>query len=362
MKVLADLHHFDLYHSFQIIFDKLGWALYRPIGGDWLYEDFWALSQHQPVVDCYLSREKGGAQKVMSQFPVLDNPEWARYGIEMLRIGDVWDLGAGLFRVEDLSKGTYQNACTLDAFKSLKFDIIISSLPQHFSLFENLRKKYAPQAKHIYHMGPGNVEWEVPEGAQNLLLHTPPKGEYLNRNYCFYRQPFDLNIFSFTEPFDKRYITSYVHFPESEAIMNQVATYVSSCNFNFVGKTLGPTKDVIIKTFDLAEKIKNSAFTWHIKPGGESYGHIIHNTFACGRPPIVNTRDYKDKMAGALMEDMVTCICSRRTPYEIAKCIDQVLEGDKHKEMCKKAHERFCDVVDFDKEQKDIEAFLGRLQ
>ena len=41
MKVLADYHHHDLWESLELLCDRLGWTLYRPIGMDWFTENYW---------------------------------------------------------------------------------------------------------------------------------------------------------------------------------------------------------------------------------------------------------------------------------------------------------------------------------
>lgn len=362
MKVFCDLHHFDLFYSFQIIFGHLGWELYRPIGEDWYHSGFWDLSSGLPVIEAYLSTEDGRAAEIMKGHPVLQNPEWARYGIEMLRIGEIEDLGSGFYQVLDLSKNKTQKACTLEAFCDTNFDIVISSVPQHFNIYQDLIAQYKTDAKHIFHMGPGNTNWTVPPGAKNLMLHTPPLGEYLHTNHVFYCQPFDLDVFRYKPPSVTNVVNSYTHFPESQALMDQASELCSDVEFKVIGKPLGPTADIIVKTSDIAQSIINSAFTWHVKPGGESYGHVIHNTFACGRPPIVNVKDFQDKRAGKLMEDMVTCISSDRDAFSLSGCIEEVIKKDRLEKMCKAAYERFQNEVDFDKEFLDIERFLGQLK
>jgi len=362
MNILCDLHHFDLYHSFELLFNPMGHRVFRPIGREWQDEGFWGLAHHPLVVDGYLSCQDGHCESSLSAHTEFTDPSWARYGFELLRVGSIINDGNGYFRVLDKSKGTYQNAITLSAFRSHKFDIIISSVPQHFPLFEKLRALYQPQAKHIFHMGPGNMEWEVPNGARNVMWHTSPRDYPDALHYVEYCQPFSLDTFKYKSPINHQTIWSYVHFPQSEDLMREVAHLAPELQLGFKARTLGPVSDIIVSTQELAQHIANSAFTWHYKPGGESYGHIIHNTYACGRPAIVNLRDYADKKAGLLLEDLVTCIDINRPVRDIAYHLRKLSDPVSHKQFCEKAYERFCDVVNFDNDRRLVEKFLGDLR
>jgi len=162
---------------FQLLFEgRLGYKLHRPIGRDWANKGFWGLAKLDgPVATAYLSTDSGQAQEVLKPFWNSRPVEWARFAMEMMRLGPISRIEEGLYQVSDLSKpGVFQQAITLDRFKEEKYDAIISSVPQHWEPFEELRKRYQPQAKHIFHMGPGNVKWEVPKDCKNLIAPWKP--------------------------------------------------------------------------------------------------------------------------------------------------------------------------------------------
>lgn len=113
----------------------------------------------------------------------------------------------------------------------------------------------------------------------------------------------------------------------------------------------------------VAKAIQDSTFVWHLKAQGDGFGHVIHNAFACGRPPIVRKSYYQNELAGALMEDTTTCIdLEARTPNENVEMIKALSEPETHKRMSKNTYNRFKECVDFDFEYKEIIKFLARLK
>jgi hypothetical protein len=365
VRVLADLHHFDLFHAFQRLFEyRLGWELYRPIGFEWAQENFWALNPDPELMECFLSTESGRCDSILSQYETLKGKEWAVFSMHLPRVGKI-EGQDGVYTVEDRSKDITHQAITLQAFKDTKFDFIISSIPQHFDLFERLRQQYQPQAKHIYHMGPGSCDWDVPANAKNLMLHTAPPQSLQGINHIYFHQEFDLDIFCPPEV-DKttteqtQIVRSYVHFSETEELWKALDL---DWDFKFAADINGPISDIILKTKDIASMMHYSGFTLHFKPKGESYGHILHNTAAVGRPLIINAGDFKDKMAAPLLEDGVTCIdICKYTSSELRKKLEFYSQPEEYNKLCRNIHQRFTDVVDFNREGQNILMFLSSLK
>ena len=353
MKVFADLHHFDLFHSFQLLFeDRLGWDLYRPIGYPWRDEGYWSLHYVPLIQEGYLGHS---IKEKLAEYDTFKDPEWSRHALELLKLGESKELADGYWRIRDESKDRYQKAITLEAFKETKFDIIISSVPWHFPLYEKLRQKYQPQAKHIFQAGNA---WEPPEGCKNMMFSSPPPNLPSGMNTVEYHQEFNLDTFGFNPHAINKRVNAYAHFPESEDLMNQVAKHLPDYLFGFTGSHLGPTKDIIIESSKLAEHIGNNTFTWHIKPRGEGYGHILHNSFAVGTPVITDMRDYNDFCGKKLLVDGVTCIdVSNKSPETIAQEITRMSDTTTRQNV----YNQFKKVVDFDKEFENIKHFLERL-
>jgi hypothetical protein len=123
-------------------------------------------------------------------------------------------------------------------------------------------------------------------------------------------------------------------------------------------------EDTIAETRKIAETMIASGFTWHFKPEGDGYGHILHNSFACGRPVIINTNHYQGKLGAALLEGGQTCVDIRR--YATAGTLSQALEfyarPEEHRKLCEGVRRKFDQVVNFDYEFEHIlKPFLERL-
>jgi len=356
MNVLADLHHFDLFYSFYLLFEKrLGYKLYRPIGESWLDEGYWSISHVPMIQKGYLV---GSIEKELRGFGSFEGyPEWARHALDLLRVGNTYKINDKKYKVFDKSKSQFQRAITLEGFKETKFDYIISSVPQHFDLFEKLRKAYQPSAKHIFQAG--NV-WPIPRGCQNLMYSTLPNETRNDINKVRYHQEFNLEDFPYVENPDNN-IYSYVHFPEGEKLWNSVSPFLSFpfC-FKWIGKTLGLVEDIIIKTSDLGKHIGNSFFTWHIKPGGEGYGHILYNSFACGTPLVTSISDYKNMCGAELLVDGITCIdVDNKLPEQIAsEMTEMIKDRNKRTKIRQNVYNKFRSCVNFNKEFESIRLFL----
>ena len=360
MKILSDLHHFDLYHSFQLLFEnRLGHQLYRQIGTDW-NPDFWGLNPDPELVECFLSEKDGRCAEMLSKYETLLGKEWAVFSLHLPRIGKITSAGSGLYSIEDKSKDCTQTAITLEAFKAERFDLLISSIPQHFEKFEELRRRYQPHAKHIFHMGPPGVNWKIPDMAKNVMLHSRPLGDVGKINHVFYRQEFNLKTFEAKIPArNPKIVRSYVYFPETVRLWNDVGL---DWDFKIVGNCQGPFRDIILKSSKMAEEFANSGFTLHVKPGGESYGHTLHTSCAAGRPLIINRKDFEGSAGGALLTQETCIDISDKSPKRIRGELIEAAEPATHLEMSRNVSKRFAEVVDFAADAEKIKLFLERLE
>lgn len=329
MKVLADLHHGDLYYSLHLLFEKrLGFELYHPIGTDWYEEGYWHIFNHPATVQQYLSLEQAA------------------------RVED------DIYYILDATKENhYRRGVTLATFKDMKFDIILSSIPSHIKPFNKLIQLYQPQAKHIFQVGNA---WGNPGEVQNILSSTAPFFVTPNINACFYHQEFDLDMFSYTAPQDNTSVGSYIHYMKGLDVLECYKKTLSDWLFT----TCGASMDISFQqTRLLAEHIQSTGWVWHYKPEGDGYGHILHNAYACGRPTIINTNHYQGKLGSLLLEDKVTCVdISQRSVYDNAALLRQLANPEEHQAMCERAYKRFCDVVNFDEEEVKIRKFIQNLR
>lgn len=342
MNVFCDYHHGGLYKSLKLLFeDRLGWNLYRPIGMDWFYTGFWNIADPYPnPID------------TASQYLEINN-----YGFDQYKyLNGTHYIKDGVYYVWDAAEEIHHKGITFDMFKEMQIDIVISSIQAHDTTYAKLIKDFKPQAKHIAQVGNAYQTAEV----KNVMCSTAPYPIPEGKNVVFYHQEFPLNIFKYEKPMGGRNITNFVNLHPREDLYEQYKNALSDYKFKSFGS--GCPDGTITGSHDMAAKMAESTFGWHIKPGGDGFGHVIHNWYACGRPVITNGSDYYDKLAGLLLEDEVTCIDLEQGTFEqnIEK-IKKWSEPNNHIKLCQNAFNRFKQIVDFDNEEKEIRNFLDRL-
>jgi len=349
-KILADMHHGDLYESLRILFeDRLGWELYRPIGTEWYYDGYWKVYDHPNTADQYLGISSLVPLSV-NNIPVTQehgNSAW----INRIQLEN----RNGIYIIRDCNHGGRNHkAITLAAAKDFGFDIVLSSMPVHFSLYENFRQQFCPNAKHIFQVG--NVNWNVPPGAKNLLNSTTldPGGVHSVR----YHQEFSLTEFSFKPCPNPRSLTNLMHIQAGHYAREFYD--LKKLLRGWVVKDYGAT-NVDGPVDNISEVIQNSGFIWHCKRGGDGYGYNVHNAFACGRPMVTACSQYLGLMAEPLFMPGVTVIDLEK--HGVAGVATKLKEAaDDYDNWSRRTYAQFCAVVDFDKEFEQIKHFLGNLQ
>ena len=337
MNIFADYHHDGLWKSLEYLFRRrLGHKLYRPVGEEW-YPRWWKIG------DPYGKMGKLTAFQYLYKRGHSPRPDGTYY--------------------YDRMRGV-----TLDQFKKMPFDIVIATIPQHIEPYKKLIRKFQPNAKLILQMG--NIYWDKSVNfskVPNVMASTEEFRVPKTCNIVFYHQEFNTNVFKY-EPPDynhRRKISSFVHkveaYPDDNILLKEYMEEMDDYEFKIYGAS-NPDGPLPTER-QIAGEMHDSEFGWHLKRGGDGFGHIIHNWFACGRPPIVKMEYYKDKLAGKLMQDGVTCIAiDGLTAKQGAKKIRRYTTPKKHEKMCKEAYNRFGSTVNFEKEEEDIRKFLDVLK
>lgn len=347
--ILTDFHHAGLLNSLILLFEKRLKALvYRPVGVDWHTQGYWKVYDHPETVKQYLSLDQ--------RYEPIDGTEHLNQVLKG-RFGS----GDGVYYCKDISTRKLNKAITLEKFKQMHFDIVIASIPEHIKPFKELIQKYQPHAKLIYQIG---NQWNVePNQVENVmasaLVEIPSQV-----NGVVYHQEFDTDIFSYNPNFSDKNITSLVNcfdsaslFASDWELFKKIEKIMPDYSFKVYG---GGCRDGAMHgDKEVAYAISDSRFIWHVKRGGDGYGHIIHNAFAMGRPPIVKMEYYKDKLAGKLMVDGETCIAiDGLNPQQI---VNKIKSAD-YKKMGQNAYMKFVQEVDFDQEEQKIQEFLKLLK
>ncbi len=181
MKVFADFHHDDLYHSWHLLIEKrLGWDLYSPIGTDWYTKGYWQYSVEPRVIQEFLGT-----------------------GRKSENVGDYC-------LVENSCHSRNIKALTLDQFKKMDIDIIISSVPEHLFIYRKLILDYMPKAKLIQQVGNEWKEFDY-SVAKNLMVSCAPFKIPDHVNVIFYHQEFDMDLFNYKPSAPSKPIRSFVN-------------------------------------------------------------------------------------------------------------------------------------------------------
>jgi len=325
MKILADLHHHDLYHSLQILFEKrMGWEIYRPIGIEWYKEDFWAVHPHVDTAKQYLCNVPTKDGLVIIPWP------------------------AHLDRID-------HRGITLPVFKDTRFDIILSSMPQHFERFQKLRDKYQPHAKHIFQAG--NNWGKIP--AENLL--TSAKGCFSSQNganIIYYHQEFSLDAYLPVQCKDVRSIMNLQHYSSSIGDLEQLEKELPGWEVFYHG---AGCRDKPLSSREKRKKIREIGFIWHVKKEDEGYGYNIHQSFACGTPMVVGYKYQQNFTAGDLYQPGVTIIDFLTLGIKgTARMLENA--ANDYQTWSDAVYNSFTRVVNFDQEEIRIREFLSNLR
>lgn len=347
MKILSDMHHAGLFFSLQLLFEKrFGFELYRPIGMDWYEEGFWNVYPHIDTARQYL----------LDGFIPKDHTP---------SLNSVTKIENGIHHVWEGSQMTTHKALTLEQFKSMKFDMVIASMPAHIEPFKRLIATYQPEAKFVFQMG--NMFHEVINNLHtipNLLSSTieiPVPG---NCNAVFYHQEFNMDLFKPTTIEPKKKITSFINLlPQTNHAPLWYTMKQDLYDYEF--KSYGIlTDDGILSGLDnISIHMQQSMWGWHCKFAGDGFGHILYNWFASGRPVIIKSSDYKDKLGGELLVDETTCIdLDAHSPTQAYELIRKYSEKTPYEYLCQQAYARFKEKVNYEKETEKIKEWLGRLR
>lgn len=343
MKMLVDMHHSSLLRSLIMLFeDRLDIEVYRPIGMDWFYYGYWGINDNYDTAKQFLSRGQIPKDRTCPLNTVRSNKK-------------------GIYYCFDPGGYETNRACLLDYFKRTKFDYVLASIPAHVPMFEKLIRKYNPSAKLIIQVG---NNWGISEyQGKNVLASIKPY-PVAGVNVKFYHQEFDLNIFK-PEPLEhKKRMYSFVNVLENmpqaqqdfirfEELLRKHGWRLDSYGGqNRDGNMTGPR--------ELAAKIAEASIILHSKPGGDGFGHIIHNAYACGRPVVIRRSHYSGQLAEELFVEGtyldIDQLGREQTAAELLK-----LDAQWFVEAGKKARARFEEVVNYDREAEEIKQWLQNL-
>lgn len=342
--LLADYHHHDLWESLELLCERLGWTLYRPIGLDWYADEFWNFERawHGDAV----------ARQYLTP--------WG---------SDEVDAITGLSRRYDHSHGRWQNLLTLEAARILKPDVVMASVAHnHEGLWRFAREVGAKFGLHL-----GNVRfspidmkedrWDLADfGIVTTLLPQP-----IDVPHVVVHQEFSLDDFRHEPPPEDGVFTvssfvncfaentrGYAQFRETAELRPEYdwkvyGSYGSVAEDEYAAGNLGRCAAV-------GDAMRASDVAWHTKKWSDGFGHVIHDWFAVGRPVIGYEWYYRSQLAGPLWQEGVTSFdLTDKTPAEAVAILDRLYhDPDLRLRMGENAAARFREVVDFDEEEQAV--------
>lgn len=266
----------------------------------------------------------------------------------------------GLYYVEDPGGQSFHKACTLDFFKKHDFQFVIASIPAHVPLFERLIAEFMPNAKLIIQAG---NNWDLsPYAGKNVLASTAPQFA-AGVNAHFYHQEFDTKLFMprITEPTRKIY--SFVNILQNTGQGWDDFKSLERQLLDFEFKSFGgQCRDGNVDgPLALANKMHEAEFVFHSKPGGDGFGHIIHNAFAVGRPVIARPSQYKNQLAAQLFVPGCFVDLDQGRDNAAKEIRRLTAEPQELFRMGKAAGEIFKTVVNYEQEAEDIGLWLNKL-
>lgn len=339
MNVFVDYHHGDLFFSLHLLFEeRLGWKLYRPIGNDWFTEGYWKIAEPY-----------GNAPDTIEQYLGITNDGYVPY--KHLN-GDHLRMDDGTYRVLDPTHHWIQKAISLDVFKSMPFDLIISSLPCHDGPFLDLRNKYQPKAKVISQMG----NWKQTTELRHVLYSMP----YIPRpgqHALYYHQEIDRNLFKPTPlpRYGKPKIISMVNLLPYPEIYQAFKSSMPDLEFRAYGA--GCPDGAMNGAAEIAPTVAEATFGWHIKPF-DGFSHTAMAWMASGRAVITRMDEVHEYGWDAPRLFMPGDTCLALGPH-FAENVQMIrLALPAAEALGRAAAKRFDEVCNYEEEFLKIKSFL----
>lgn len=340
--VFADYHHTGLYHSLQLLFeDRLGGTLLRPIGMSWYDEGYWKINDQKDTAMQYLGVNSTPSDGTMP----LNNGSQS----------------GELYLFKDEHDHSQQKAIEFEAFMETDIDIVIASIPQHIKPLQKLAS--LKNAKFIFQMG--NMFTDVMQNLHeipNLMASTIEFSVPKTCNAVWYHQEFATKVFSPTVLTPKKQIASFINvYHENKGFEDFMALKAEMPDYEFLSYGGQNQNGSLTGVEQMAAIMKQSAYGFHVKHGGDGFGHVLYNWFACGKPVITRMSDYKGKLGEELLIPGETCFDLDSCNVHELSAILSTISEEKYEWMGNRAYEQFINCVDYDEEELKIREFLGKL-
>jgi len=329
MNVLVDHHHGALLRSLYYLFNKrFNSNVYVPTGFDWL--------------------DKEG---LYSGYPHRDTAN------QML---NSW--------LYDEKYKSMFLPITHEEFINMDIDIIVCSLYENYTFFRQIIEKYSKKTKLILQVG-NNITQDLVKlaGVKNLLSSAYPTYIDCNDiNKVFYRQEFNQDVFKPKDTCNIKSVANFKNIMEEEFnILLQLEKKMPDWEFKCYG-ALNRDGSIHDIESNMADAINQFGFIFHVKKD-DGYGHVIHNSFACGKPMIIDLNTAGVYWNGKFIRNTASFLYEKdKTIIDVNDGIDQIIYklkymADHYDDYKNNVINKYNQVVDFDKEFVELKKFIENL-
>lgn len=354
MNILCDFHHSDLWWSSHLIFEVgLGHKLFRPRGMEW-FERGYYYNVAPDVARQYL---------IHSFFGIEDARFYPDVHLPLLEGVDARTMRMSTDHISGCKHYPLMRTITLEEFADAEIDVIMTTLSNNQEPWARLRKDLKPKAKLLREEGNVNGWATLHPDYPNVMTSDFKTFQKCSAsNKVLYHQKIDTErVFHYREPSHFDRITCFM--PGFRGVP-ELVKFAESHDFGgmeFYDYGHLSKRGFLAPKAKFAEEVARAAFIWHVKPGGDGFGHVIHSSLAMGRPIITVAEDYYESQVWPLLLDGKTCILIGKDPVENSKKIQSFQNPEQIVLMSRAARDRFAGVVDYKWESDMIRRFLERL-
>ena len=315
MNWLVDRHHAGLFHSIQLLGDRLGATIYTPTGHAWWDDSIWQFGLGY-------GDDRLAQQFLMPELTETYDPEFP----------------------DRLIRGV-----TLEQARTMDWAVVMAAVQDNQRGFARFAREVG--AKYAYHVGNTNQEiaWELEPAVINAseMYGGVKVGEEFDSD----------GLFGFTPPTGDRLVSSFVNCMPQIACYPLLTQAQASLDIKVYGIN-GP--DGNLKPIGaIAGAMAASDWGWHDKEHGDGYGHILHYWASIGRPLIGHGSHYKPKMGNVFWRDLETCIDLDKHPLEQAIEIVKSIAPADHAAMCRNIRDIFERETDWQADADRVAGMLG---
>ena len=333
--VLIDRHHAGLFHSLQLLGDRLGWTVYTPVGEEWWTEGYWRFG------------EVYGDDRLARQYLSVAGAAWSG-----------WQGRDGFYVAHDPEYPEREViGVTLPEARKMTWAIAMPTVQENQSGFARFAREQG--AKYIYQVG--NTGQQIDWSLQPLVIASSEAN--LNGRAVRYHQEMHPS-YRWHDPREANRwrIGSFVNLmPRIECwpTLWEHSRLLGEFEFRIHGASC--PDGIVQPTSAIAQSMAESGWGWHDKITGDGFGHVLWGWAAVGRPIIGHASHYAGKLGEVLWRDLETCIdLDLHPPTEAARLIRDIsYDPSRHAAMCDAMRRTFEAHYDPERDAQAIRELLA---